>query len=252
VLIIKNNVISPLQILTLILIMKKEKLDEKKEQQRTHENIVVRIFNFFNEYNKTIYGVAIALLLVVCALLALNKFYLMPQTEKASSMMVIPIELMMKTDSLSLVTALDGNDESEGFLAIASSFKFTKAANTANYFAGLCYLKLGDKEEALNYLLKFKHKEDIYWYGAQGIISDLYDDQGDLKKAIKYCKKAAESKDPYYAPINLFKLGQLYEREGDWKKAAATYQAIQDKFYTEYQKMSVDKFLERARTNMNQ
>jgi tetratricopeptide (TPR) repeat protein len=115
----------------------------------------------------------------------------------------------------------------------------------------MCYLKLGDKEEALNYLLKFKHKEDVFWYGAQSLISDLYDDQGELNKAIKYCKKATGSKDPYFAPVSLFKLGQLYERNGDWKNAVASYQTIQDKFYTEYQKMGVDKFLERALTNQN-
>ena len=229
--------------------MKKEKLDEKKEQRT--ENIVVRIFNFFNEYNKIIYGVAIGLLLVVCALLALNKFYLIPQTEKASAMMTAPIDFMMRGDSLSLTTALEGDDENEGFLTIASSYKFTKAGNTAKYFAGLCYLKLGNKEEALDYLLKFSRKDDIYWFAAQGMISDLYDDQGETKKAIQYCKKAAESKDPYYGPVNLFKLGQLYEREEDWKNAANTYQSIQDKFYAEYQKMGVDKYLERARTNLN-
>jgi len=228
--------------------MKKEKKEEKKEQV-SQEGFVVRVFKFFDEYNKIIYGVAIGLLVIVAALLAFNKFYLTPQSEKASSLMTTPIALLMKTDSLSLVQALEGDDENEGFLTIASSFKFTKTANTANYFAGLCYLKLGDKEEALNYLLKFKHKEDVFWYGAQAMISDLYDDQGEVNKAIKYCQKAAQSKDPYLAPVNLFKLGQLYEREGDWKKAADAYQTIKDKFYTEFQKMSVDKYLERALIN---
>ena len=230
--------------------MKKEKIDEKKDQH-PHDTLVVRIFNFFNKYNNIIYGIAIGLLLIVGALLAFNKFYLVPQTEKASAMMTAPIEMMMKADSLSLVKALEGDDENEGFLTIISSFKLTKAANTAKYFAGLCYLRLNDKEEALNYLLKFKHKDDIYWYAAQTMVSDLYDDQGEIKKAIKFCKKAAESKDPYFGPVTLFKLGQLYEREGDWKKAVDSYQAIQDRFYAEYQKMSVDKFLERARINMN-
>jgi tetratricopeptide (TPR) repeat protein len=230
--------------------MKKTKLDEKKEQgQNKQEGFVVRIFNFFNEYNKIIYGIAIGLLLVVGALLALNKFYLTPKSEKASALMTAPIEFMMQSDSLSLMKALEGDDENEGFLNIASSFKFTSTANTAKYFAGMCYLKLGDKEEALNYLLKFKHKDDVYWYAAQGTISDLYDDLGETAKAIKYSKKAAESKDPYFAPVNLFKLGQLYERQGDWKKAVAAYQAIKDRFYTEYQKMNIDKFLERALIN---
>jgi tetratricopeptide (TPR) repeat protein len=232
--------------------MKKAKSEEKKEQgQHKHEGFVVRVFDFFNQYDKIIYGVAIGLLLIVCGLLALNKFYLTPQSEKASALMTAPLESMMKADSVSLVKALEGDDENEGFLNIASSFTFTSTANTAKYFAGMCYLKLGDKEEALHYLLKFKHKDDIYWYAAQGMISDLYDDEGDMSKAIKYAKKAAESKDPYMAPVKLFKLGQLYERDGNWTKAAAAYQTIKDKFYAEYQKMNIDKFLERALINQD-
>jgi len=232
--------------------MKKAKLEEKKEQgQRKQEGFVVRVFAFFNQYDKIIYGIAIGLLVIVCGLLALNKFYLVPQSEKASALMTAPIDFMMKADSLSLIIALEGDEDNEGFLSIASSFSLTSTANTAKYFAGLCYLKLGDKEEALSYLLKFKHKDDIYWYAAQGIISDLYDDEGNLNKAIKYCKKAAESKDPYFAPVNLFKLGQLYEREENWEKAVAAYQAISDRFYSEYQKMNIDKFLERALVNQN-
>jgi len=228
--------------------MKKVKKDEKKEHE-SQEGFVVRVFKFFDEYNKIIYGVAICLLVIVGALLAFNKFYLVPQSEKASALMTAPMGNMMKTDSLSLVKALEGDDENEGFLSIASSFKLTKTANTANYFAGKCYLGLGDKDEALKYFLKFKHKDDIYWFGAQAIISDLYDDQGDIKMAIKYCKKAAQSKDPYLAPVNLFKLGQLYEREENWAKAAETYQIIKDKFYTEFQKTGVEKYLERALLN---
>jgi len=235
--------------------MKKEKLDAKKEQgqptHRSQESIVVRVLNFFNQYNKIIYGVAIGLLAIVAALLAFNKFYLVPQSEKASSLMTAPIEFMMKTDSLSLIMALEGDDEHEGFLTIASSFRFTKTANTANYFAGLCYLKLGDQEEALHYLLKFKHRDDVYWYGAQALISDIYDDQGDINKAIRFCKKATEGNDPYLTPINLFKLGQLYEREGDWGKAAAAYETIRNNFHAEYQKMGVDRYLERALINSN-
>jgi tetratricopeptide (TPR) repeat protein len=174
--------------------MKKEKLDKKNEQgHETHEGFVVRIFNFFNQYDKIIYGVAIGLLVLIAGLMAFNKYYLVPKAEKASALMRAPIDFMLKADSLSLIKALEGDDENEGFLTIATSFALTSTANTAKYFAGLCYLKLGDKEEALNYLLKFKHKDEIYWYGAQGMISDLYDDQGDITKAIKYAKKAAES-----------------------------------------------------------
>jgi len=233
--------------------MKKEKSDAKKEQgqpaQRSQENFVVRTINFFNQYNKIIYGAAIGLLAIVALLLAFNKFYIVPQSEKASALMTAPIDYMMKADSLSLIMALEGDDEHEGFLTIASSFRFTRTANTANYFAGLCYLKLGEKEDALKYLKKFKHRDDVYWYGAQALISDLYDDKEDVKSAIRFCRRATEGNDPFLTPVNLFKLGQLYEREGDWKRAISTYQTIQNNFHAEYQKMGVDRYLERALIN---
>jgi len=230
--------------------MKKVKKSEKKDNvQQSKEGFVARTFRFFEQYNKIIYGVTITLLLFVGALLALNKFYLEPQSEKTSALMDAPIELLMKADSLSLIQALEGDDENEGFINIASSFKFTKTANTANFFAGKCYLGLGDKEEALNYLLKVKQKAGTFWYAAQAMISDIYDDQENIKMAIKYCQKAAKSKDPYTAPAYLFKLGQLYEREEDWKNAALTYEKIKTDMFIEFQKTSVDKYLERALIN---
>ena len=235
--------------------MKKAKSDAKKEQGQstlhTQESFVVRVLNFFNQYDKIIYGVAIGLLAIVGVLLAFNKFYLAPRTEKASAMMTAPIEFMMKADSLSLIKALEGDDENEGFLTIVSSFSMTRTANTARYLAGMCYLGLGEKEDALNYLLKFKRKDDVYWFGAQATIGNLYDDQGDTRRAIKYYKRAVSGNDPFLTPANLFKLGQLYEREGDWKQAAAAYETIQKEFFTEYQKMGVERFLERALINRN-
>jgi tetratricopeptide (TPR) repeat protein len=232
--------------------MKKAKLDEKKEQgQRTQEGFVVRTLNFFNQYNKVIYGIAIGLLVIVVALLAFSKFYITPRTEKASAMMTVPMEFMMQADSLSLIKALEGDDEDEGFLTIASSFRFTRTANTAKYLAGMCYLGLGDKEEALNYLKKFKRRDDVYWYGAQAIIGDLYDDQGETRRAIRHYQRAVRGNDPFLTPANLFKLGQLHEREGDWKRAATAYETIQREFFAEYQKMGVDRFLERALINRN-
>jgi tetratricopeptide (TPR) repeat protein len=113
----------------------------------------------------------------------------------------------------------------------------------------LTYLKLGQKEDALEYLKKFKKKEDVLWYGCQATIGDLYDEQGDEAKAISYYEKAAKGKDPYFTPIALFKLGQMYERQGDWKKALNAYETIENNFYSEYNKMSVAQYAERAKAN---
>lgn len=227
-----------------------EKLGVKKDEQGQEvENINVNTTNFFKKYENIIYGSLIGIIVIIGIIIALNRFYLKPQNEKASAAMAQPISYFLRGDSASLVIALEGNDEIDGFLSIAEDYSITRTANTANYYAGLTYLKLGDKENALEYLKKFKKKEDIHWYHAQSLIGDIYLDMDDQDAALKYYKKSADTKDPYYGPTHLFKLGLLYEMKGDWKNALESYQKIEKNFYDQYTKMGVDKFIERAKIN---
>lgn len=229
-----------------------EKVGTKKvDQQENKENIVTKILAFFNKYQNIIYGVLVGILVIACALIALNRFYIQKRNGEASAQMTTPINLFMAGDSTSLNQALEGNDENDGFLSIASSYKLTKTANTARYYAGLCYLKLGQKDEALSYLKKFKKKEDVLWYACQATIGDLYDEQGDEATALKYYKKAAKSEDPFFTPIALFKMGQLYERQEKWNEALSAYRQIEDRFYTEYNKMNISQYVERAQQKVS-
>lgn len=222
---------------------------KKNEQVQENENFLTRFFTFFSKYQNIIYGVIIGILVIILAILAFNRFYLQKKNAEASAQIVQPIQWFIQGDSASLKKALEGDGENDGFLDIASGYKITRTANTANYYAGLTYLKLGQKEDAMEYLKKFKKKEDVLWYGCQATIGDLYDEQGDEAKAISYYEKASKGKDPYFTPIALFKLGQMYERQGDWKKALDAYETIEKNFYTEYNKMSVAQYTERAKAN---
>ena len=227
-----------------------ENLGSKKmEQTPENENFVTKVLSFFNKYQNLIYGIIIAALVIVLAILAFNRFYLQKKNAEASAQILQPKQWFMQGDTASLRLALEGDGENDGFLDIANGYKLTKTSNTANYYAGLTYLKLGQKDEALEYLKKFKQKEDVLWYACQAIIGDLYDEQGDEDKALSYYEKAVKGKDPLFTPISLFKLGQIYERKGDWKKALEAYKTIENDFHAEYQKMSVAQYAERARAN---
>lgn len=224
---------------------------KKNEQLQENENFVTKTLAFFNKYQNIIYGVIIGILVVVLAILAFNRFYIQKKNAEASAQIVQPIHWFLQGDTASLKLALEGDGENDGFLDIASGYKITRTANTANYYAGLTYLKLGQKDEALDYLTKFKKKEDVLWYACQATIGDLYDEQGDEAKAISYYEKAVKGEDPYFTPIALFKLGQMYERKGDWDKALNAYETIEKNFYTEYNKMSVAQYVERAKTHVS-
>ena len=229
-----------------------EKLGSKKiEQEAEKENFVTRILEFFNKYQNIIYGVIIGVLVIACAIIAFNRFYIQKKNAEASAQIVRPISLFMLGDSTSLNLALEGDDENDGFLTIAKGYKLTRTANTANYYAGLSYLKLGQKDEAMDYLKKFKKKENVLWYACQMTIGDLYDDQGDEASAIKYYEKASKSKDPLFTPTALFKLGQMYERQGKWNEALKAYKEIENRFYAEYNKMSIAQYVERAQAKVS-
>jgi tetratricopeptide (TPR) repeat protein len=228
-----------------------ENLGSKKiEQTQENENIVTKILSFFNKYQNIIYGVIIGVLVIVLAILAFNRFYVQKKNAEAASQIQQPIRWLTQGDTASLKKALEGDGENDGFLDIASGYKLSRTSNTANYYAGLTYLKLGQKDEAMEYLKKFKKKEDVLWYACQATIGDLYDEQGDESNAISYYEKAVKGKDPFFTPIALFKLGQMYERKGDWKKALDSYETIEKDFYTEYNKMSVAQYVERAKSHV--
>lgn len=227
-----------------------EKLGAKKSEKiEKKKKYFSQLIDFYNHNQRVLYGILIAIFVIIGAIIGFKKFYLEPQNKKASALMIDPIKLFAHGDTVSLRLALEGDDDIDGFETIASDFKMTKAGNTANYYAGLCHLQLGEKEDALEYLLKFKQKEDILWYHVQGVIGDLYDDMDDENSALKYYKKACESKSAFYAPIDMFKLAQFYESKDNWKEAYNLYQQIENEFYSQFQNMSVDKYMERARIN---
>ncbi len=231
---------------------KNEKIGAKSDGKvSANENIVTKTVTFFNKYQKIIYGVLIAILIVIFAIVAINRFYLKPKKERGSALILKPIEQYTRGiqtgDTTAYIIALEGDEENDGFLSLISGYKMTGIANSSRYFAGLCYLQLGDLDEALNYLLKFKNKDEVYWYACQMVIGDIYDQQEDDTQAIKYYKKAVKGDNPYYTPVALFKLGQMQEKAGNWREALDSYQKIENSYYDQYLVMGVDRYLERAK-----
>lgn len=228
-----------------------EKLGTKQEieGQENEKKLVA----FYKNNEKVIYGVLLGILVVVILIIALFRFIITPRNQKAAEAIMAPIEqytLGLSTgDSLSFAAALEGNEETDGFLTIIDDYGSTKAANTAKYYAALCYLQQHNTDDALDMLLKYKKNDKNVWYSAQMLIGDLYDEQGDVENAKKYYKRAIKGNTELVAPVAAYKLGMLFEREENWNEAYNQYQFIQDKFYERYTQMGVAKNLERAKIN---
>ena len=205
--------------------------------------------------NKKIIDIVLLSLLGVILLLVIYFYWLAPKWNKAASeefqSVVTETKFlqgsMMTSDSATLVKANEQiqdiiTDYDHFLLKTARSAKFS-----LKYYSALCYLKLGQEDEALEMLLSMKKRDDYLWYEGQMLIGDLYDDQDDADNAKKYYEKAAKGETSFVAPIALWKLGMLYEREGDWDSAYDNYEKIKEEYPERYAGMGVAKYYERAK-----
>ena len=172
--------------------------------------------------------------------------YLAPKEKKAIAAMY-KAEALFAQDSFA-VALESANPETEGFLDIIDNYSGTKAANTAKYYAGICYLNLGNVEEAIKYLDKFSAPDDLTSVMKTGALGDAYADQGDKDKALSQYTKAAHLMDneltsPYY----LNKAAQLSFMLGKNEDAVKYFEEVNEKYPNSTEAKEAEKFLARLK-----
>ena len=131
----------------------------------------------------------------------------------------------------SLVQALNGDGNNYGLLEIIDEYGLSDAANLSKFYAGASYLKLGNYENAINYLDEFSSSDLLIQARAYSLIGDAYVEIGDYDNAIYYFKKASnENPNEFFTPSYLLKLAIVYEETGDLESALDTYEEIIEEF----------------------
>lgn len=123
--------------------------------------------------------------------------------------------------------ALQGDDIHAGFLEIIKNYRFTKAANLAHFYAGVCYMHQESYTEAIQHLGHFKSNDLLLQARAWSLIGDGLVEQKAYSEATKYYLKAAEYKsNESFSPTYLVKAALAYEALKDYKNALQCYQKI--------------------------
>jgi tetratricopeptide (TPR) repeat protein len=119
----------------------------------------------------------------------------------------------------------------EGFLTLAEKFSGTRAGNSANYYAGICYLHMGDFDNAIIWLEKFDGEGELLPAMKYGALGDAYSEKENYDKALDYYEKATDAtKNDLVAGYYLKKLGMLNERQGNKDAALKAYQRLHRDF----------------------
>ena len=89
-------------------------------------------------------------------------------------------------------------------LAIIDEYGMTKSSNLSHYYAGMCFLKLGQFENAVEQLKKFSGGDKVIGPLAKGGLGDAYVELKDISKGIGYYTDAADqSKNEFLSHIFL-------------------------------------------------
>jgi tetratricopeptide (TPR) repeat protein len=223
------------------------KKQDNKDKEQVAEIVegIHKIENFFKEYKNVLIYTIGGLALIVAVYVGYKEFISKPMKKEALEQLVIPQNYFEK-DSFRL--ALEGQGMLEpGFATIAEDYSSTPSGNLANFYAGVCCLRLGDYERAINYFDKFKSNDEIFAPRALANIGNCYVELGDLEKAANYFEQAAYKKDNLASPSYLMKATAVYEKLGQYSKALALYEEIKYKYPESNEAATIDKYIERVK-----
>ena len=208
------------------------------------KNPVAQLHNLWDKYGKVASYVLAAVIIIVGGYFAYRNLVLEPKEKQAVEAM-FRAEDYYRMDSARL--ALNGDNINAGFLKIISRYGGTKAANLASFYAGSCYMKLGDFNNAVKYLKDFSTPVKQLQIRAYGLLADAYSEQNKRQEAAEEYKKAGtfDEKDALFSPEYLFRSGYLYESMGKTQEAIAMYRLIKDKYPTSQRGIDIDKYLAR-------
>lgn len=208
--------------------MSKKKKPESNAGFESVENALTRTEKYIEENQKSLSIIILAIVIFVGGYIGYKRLYLAPANMEAHAAMYVA-EQYFETDSFQL--ALMGDGANFGMLDIIDEYGVTSAANLAHYYAGVCYLKMGQFEDAIEHLKDFDTDDIMVASVALGDIGDCYTELGDYNKALTYYLKAGQrKKNAFTSPIYLKKAGIICEEMEDYEKALEIYQTIQNEY----------------------
>ena len=217
---------------------------DKKEKDSLVQvdTFLIKMEKWYETNKKAINYISTAVLVVVLLCVYLGVFWA-PKRQQKAEVAIFKAEQYFAQDSLQ--QALNGDGVYDGLLDVASKYRCTKTGNRARFEIGICYLQMGEYDNAIKYLKKFKKKDKLVSVQALGSIGDAYVELNDLDKAMTYYRKAVKlNPNELLTPRYMYRAGLVCEKQGDWKSAGKFYDELKHAYPNSYEAMDIEKRLE--------
>ena len=208
------------------------------------EQVLTKSERFIEDNQKKLINMVLGLVIAVLVVIGVKRLYLAPIAEDASRDMFMA-EKFFDKDSFNL--ALNGFGTYPGFLQIIEDYKFTKSSKLARYYAGVSYLKLGDYDNAILHLKKFRTNDLLIGAAWSSSMGDAYAGLEDYSNAVKYYFNGVKKfENNFSSPILLKKAGIVYEEMGEFSKALDTYKTLYQNYPESQEGRDIQKYISRA------
>jgi len=227
----------------------------EKKVHKTEVDVIEKARGFWEDYNKPVIYIGSAIIVLLVGWTIYKYMFKLPKEEKANDIVFVTQkyfgEFSNAADSNKIKLAtlvLNGDGMNPGALKIINNYSGTAAANLCEYYAGACYLHIGQFDKAIKYLKDFDAD------GASQIKSRAYgmiaDADAELNKnddALSYYKKAADvnAKDDYTSSEFLFKAALFAETTGKTKEAIDLFKKIKTDYPLSEKAANADRYLAR-------
>jgi tetratricopeptide (TPR) repeat protein len=216
--------------------------EKKNVMGSENEEIIAKAQDFWTRYQKQITVVLAVVVLAIGGWYGYRNFIQKPKEEKSLDV-IYKAEEYYRMDSLQ--KALNGDGISWGFVRVIKEYGGTKAGNLARFYAGDCYLRTGDFNNAVKQLIEFSTSQKQVQARAYKLLGDAYSELGKNDDAISSYKKAANhfTEDLHNSAEYLFFAAALAEKSGKNSQAIELYKEVKEKFPGTVAANESDKFL---------
>ena len=186
--------------------------------------------------------------------LGYDQFVQKPKNADASNELYYPQQyfdqaILATTQKDSLFNlALNGAEGKYGYLNIIEEYPGTKAANLANYSAGMAYLNMQQYQEAVTYLSEFSSDDAVLGAMAKGGLGDAFMQLNQPAEALEYYEGAiAHHANDFTTPKFLYKAGVTAMELKQNDKALQYFERVKSEFAKSDEARTIDAFIGMAK-----
>ena len=211
-------------------------------EQETLGEAMNRTELFFEKNGRNMAYIFLGLLVLAALIFGYRALIVAPRATKAAER-IAEAQYRFEEQNPDYQLALEGDANGAGFLDVIEEYGSTPSGNLAKHYAGICYLKTGDLENAAKYLAKYSPVKGIpgALINAQnlGLQGDIAVEQQNYAKAVKFYEQAVKEYEKRLSRCCKLELLELPEqRLGDEPSEAEIRQTLKKEAALVEQKLS--------------